>query len=85
MIAAAYPKPEQKSCGPDLPAHDCDMLYGVAMIARWLGLTRSQVKPFIEDGTIPTFRPPGRAVRCALKSRLNATFRDWSNRRSSYE
>jgi len=75
-ISAAAPP-----AAPSLPADDCDLLYGVATIARWLGMTRAQAKPLIEADLIPTFRPPGRTVRCALKSALNASFRDWAKRR----
>lgn len=66
----------EKSCA--LPASDCELLYGSRMIARWLGLTYGQAKPLIENDTIPTFKIPGHTVRCALKSALNARFREWS-------
>jgi hypothetical protein len=65
---------------PSLPAADAELLYGVAMIGRWLGLSEGQVKALIDDGTIPTFRMPGRATRCAIKSELNATVREYANR-----
>lgn len=78
---SANAEPTKKNCGPDLPAVDCDLLYGIAAIARWMGMTRSKVKPLIEGELIPTFRPPGRSVRCALKTRLNAAFNEWANRR----
>jgi hypothetical protein len=71
---------EKKSCEPALPAADCDVLYGVGTIARWLGMTRGQAKPLIDDGTIPTFRPPGHTARCALKSEINAAFREHADR-----
>jgi len=38
------------------------------------------VKALIDDGTIPTFRLPGRSVRCAIKSELNATIREYARR-----
>jgi hypothetical protein len=65
---------------PNLPAIDAELLYGVAMIGRWLGLSQGQAKALIDDGTIPTFRMPGRSVRCAIKSELNATVREYARR-----
>ena len=65
---------------PTLPAIDAELLYGTAMIARWLALTDGQVTPLINDGTIPTFRMPGKSVRCAIKSELNETFRNYAKR-----
>lgn len=59
---------------PGLPAGDCDVLYGVAAIGRWLGMTRAQVKPLIDRGIIPSFKLPGLAVRCALKSAIHQAF-----------
>jgi len=65
---------------PALPAIDAELLYGVAMIGRWLGLSEGQAKALVDDGSIPTFRMPGRSARCALKSELNETFREYANR-----
>ena len=65
---------------PGLPAIDAELLYGTAMIGRWLGLSEGQAKALIEDGSIPTFRMPGRSVRCAIKSELNETFRAYATR-----
>jgi len=65
---------------PALPAIDAELLYGVAMIGRWLGLSEGQAKTLVDDGIIPTFRLPGRSVRCAIKSELNETFREYSSR-----
>jgi hypothetical protein len=65
---------------PALPAIDAELLYGVAMIGRWLGLSEGQASELVKDGSIPTFRMPGRSVRCAIKSELNETFRDYANR-----
>lgn len=66
-----------------LPAPDCDLLYGVRAIARWHGLTYEQCRPLIDEGIIPTFRPPGKTVRCALKSALNETWQKYSKGRNS--
>jgi hypothetical protein len=68
-----------------LPAIDAELLYGTAMIGRWLGLTEGQARALIDDGTIPTFRMPGRSARCAIKSELNETFRDYANRPGARE
>jgi hypothetical protein len=65
---------------PSLPADDAELLYGTAMIGRWLGLSEGQARALIDDGTLPTFRMPGRSVRCALKSELNATVREYARR-----
>jgi hypothetical protein len=70
----------EKNCALMLPADDCDLLYGVAMIARWLGLSLGQAKPLIDDGTIPTFKPPGHTNRCALKSIINDTARRYAEK-----
>jgi hypothetical protein len=68
-----------KKCSPsDLPAPEAELLYGIKMIGRWLGLSRGQAKALIDDGTLPTFRPPGRTIRCACKSQLNEVFRQWA-------
>jgi hypothetical protein len=71
----------KKDAPSELPAAECELLYGVAMIGRWMGMRRAQAKGLIDDGTLPTFHPPGRAARCALKSELNAVFQEWSRRR----
>jgi hypothetical protein len=64
----------------DLSAVDCEALFGIAMIARWLGLSVGAARGLIDSGLLPTFRAPGRSVRCALKAELNAAFREWSKR-----
>jgi hypothetical protein len=63
-----------------LPAADCDVLYGTAAIAQWMGMTIGQAKPLIDAAIIPTFKPPGRAARCALKTEINAAFRAYARR-----
>jgi hypothetical protein len=63
-----------------LPAIDCDVLFGISAIARWMGVTVGQAKSLVDDELIPTFSPPGRTARCALKSELNETFREYANR-----
>jgi hypothetical protein len=65
---------------PALSATDCDVLYGVAAIARWMGITYGQAKALIDDEIIPTFTPPGRTARCALKSAINETFAEYARR-----
>ena len=70
-----------KKSPSELPDPGCELLYGVRAIARWMGLTRGQARRFIDTGMLPTFRPPGRSVRCAVKSQLNEVFREWSKRR----
>ena len=65
---------------PGLPAIDAELLYGRAMIARWLALTDGQATPLINDGTIPTFRMPGKSVRCALKSAINRAMQEYAAR-----
>jgi len=71
------------SASPAVPAssHACDIIIGGKAIAQWLGLTYEQVRPLIDDRTIPTFKLPGHTKRCALKSTLNETFRQYANRR----
>jgi hypothetical protein len=71
---------KKKGQPTELPALECDLLYGVAMIAAWLGVSRGVARHLIEDGTLPTFHPPRRSVRCALKAELNAAFQQWSKR-----
>jgi hypothetical protein len=68
-----------------LSSSDAELLYGVAMIGRWLGLSEGQARALIDDGTIPTFRMPSRSARCALKSELNETFRDYASRPGARE
>ena len=48
-----------KKSPAELPAGESELLYGMEAIARWLGMTRAQVKPLIDAGVLPTFRPPG--------------------------
>ena len=52
-----------------------DLLYGVAAIASFLGLTRHQAQHRIDAGDIPTFRMGGkdRGTICARRTSL----RDW--------
>jgi hypothetical protein len=65
----------------ELSAVDCEALFGIAMIASWLGLSVGAARGLIDSGLLPTFRPPGRTTRCACKSELNRTFLEWSGRR----
>ncbi|SHM06788.1 hypothetical protein SAMN05444159_7585 [Bradyrhizobium lablabi] len=65
---------------PALPAIDCDVLFGLGAIARWLGITVGQAKALVDDGTVPTFKPPGRSARCALKSAINEAFAEYARR-----
>jgi hypothetical protein len=71
----------KKSPSELLPAPEAELLYGVARIAAWLGLSRAQARRLIDDGTLPTFRPPGRSIRCACKSQLNEVVQAWSRNR----
>jgi hypothetical protein len=48
-----------KKSPAELPAGVSELLYGMEAIARWLGITRGQVKPLIDAGVLPTFWPPG--------------------------
>lgn len=76
--------PPQAACHakPSLPSSsDCDVIFGTKAIAHWLGLTYEQVRPLIDDKTVPTFKLPGHTKRCALKSALNEAFRKYANRR----
>jgi hypothetical protein len=65
---------------PALPAIDCDVLFGIAAIARWMGVTAGQAKALVDDETIPSFKPPSRTARCALKSAINETFAEYARR-----
>ena len=67
-------EPVSPPLAPALPAPDCDVLYGLSAIATWLGMSVQQCRPLVADGLIPTFRPPGRTTRCALKSAIHATW-----------
>jgi hypothetical protein len=60
------------------------IIIGGKAIGRWLGLTYEQVRPLIDDQTIPTFKLPGHTKRCALKSILYETFAKYAQR-FSYE
>jgi hypothetical protein len=62
----------------DLSAADCNVLYGTKAISKWLGMSIQQCRPLIDDGTIPTFKPPGRSIRCALKSAVNAAWEKYA-------
>jgi hypothetical protein len=64
----------------DDPAIDCNVLVGVSAIARWMGMTYGQAKQLIDAEIIPTFKPPGRSSRCALKSAINEAFADYARR-----
>jgi hypothetical protein len=50
------------------------LLYGAAAIAGWMCMTYGHVKPLIDAEIIPTFKPPGRTVRYALKARSKKHF-----------
>jgi hypothetical protein len=63
-----------------LPAIDCPVLIGAAAIAAWLGIRPGRCRGMIEDGSLPTFRLPGRAVRCALKSSIITAFEEHERR-----
>jgi hypothetical protein len=65
---------------PASPAIDCNVLFGISAIARWMGLTHGQVKQLIDAEIIPTFKPPGRSSRCALKSAINEAFSEYARR-----
>jgi ascorbate-specific PTS system EIIC-type component UlaA len=62
------------------PAIDCNVLFGIGAIARWMGLTSGRVKQLIDAEIIPTFKPPGRSSRCALKSAINEAFAEYAGR-----
>ena len=47
-------------------------------IARWLGMTRGQVKPLIDAGVLPTFRPPGPDNLMRQQKPLNEVVQAWS-------
>jgi hypothetical protein len=76
MDAAKKQKPPA-----ELPADGCELLFGMQMIANWMGVSRGQAKVLVDTGLVPTFRPPGRTTRCALKAELNRTFQEWGKRR----
>ena len=65
---------------PILPAIDCPVLIGVDQIAAWLGISRGRCRGLVDDGAIPTFRLPGRFVRCALKSAIGAAMVEYASR-----
>lgn len=50
----------------------CDLLYGAARIAEYLGVKRSVVYHLVETDRLPSFKVG--AVVCARRSRLNAAF-----------
>jgi hypothetical protein len=50
-----------------LPAADCDLLTGRDQIAAWFGLTDGQCSARINDGSIVTFRLPGKSTIYASK------------------
>lgn len=54
--------------------NSADLLYGVAAIATFLGLTRPQAQHRIDAGDIPTFRMGGRSrgTICARRSSLRS-------------
>jgi hypothetical protein len=68
------------AAAPILPADDCNVLVGISAIARWLGVTAGQAKSLVDDGTVPSFKPPGRTARCALKSAINAAMAEYARR-----
>lgn len=51
-----------------------DLLYGVAAIAAFLGLSRHQAQHRIDDGALPTFRLGGKkgGTICARRTTLRA-------------
>jgi hypothetical protein len=65
---------------PILPADDCPVLIGIDVIAAWIGISRGRCRGLVDDGAIPTFRLPGRSVRCALKSAIGAVMEEYSRR-----
>jgi len=65
---------------PNLPADDCPVLIGVEQIAAWLNISRGRTRGMIADGSLPTWRWPGRSVRCALKSAIGAAVQEHANR-----
>jgi excisionase family DNA binding protein len=65
---------------PNLPAPDCPVLIGVEQIAAWLNISRGRTRGMIADGSLPTWRWPGRSVRCALKSAIGAAVQEHANR-----
>jgi excisionase family DNA binding protein len=65
---------------PSLPAADCPVLIGVDQIAAWLGISRGRARGMIADGSLPTWRWPGRSVRCALKGAIGAVMEEYSRR-----
>jgi hypothetical protein len=74
-ISAAAPLVE-----PALPAIDCPVLIGLDSIAAWLGISRGRCRGLVDDGAVPTFRLPGRSVRCALKSDVAAKMQEYARR-----
>jgi hypothetical protein len=64
-----------------LPAEDCDLLTGIEQIARWFGLSAGQCNSRIRDGSIVTFKLPGRSTLYALKSE---NMRCWSAAAEAY-
>jgi hypothetical protein len=74
-IGAAAPAAE-----PALSAPDCPVLIGLDCIAAWLGISRGRCRGLVDDGTIPTFRLPGRCTTCALKSAIGAVMEEYSRR-----
>jgi hypothetical protein len=64
-------------------SQDCNIIIGVKAIAQWIGLTYEQARPLVADRTIPTFKMPRHAKRCALKSELNQTFAKYAQGRPS--
>lgn len=91
LPAARHAEPElteplvllRSASTPPASSSDCDIIIGGRAIANWLGLTYEQIRPLIDDKTIPTFKLPGHTKRCALKSTLNETFRQYANRHSN--
>jgi excisionase family DNA binding protein len=65
---------------PNLPAADCPVLIGVEQIAAWLNISRGRTRGMIADGSLPTWRWPGRSVRCALKAAIGAAVQEYANR-----
>jgi hypothetical protein len=68
---------------PALPAADCPVLIGPDAIAAWLGISRGRCRGMIADASLPTFRLPGRSVRCALKSAIAEAFEEYARREAA--
>jgi hypothetical protein len=71
---------------PALPAPDCPVLIGLDAIAAWLGISRGRCRGLVADGTIPTFRLPGRSTtRVALKVAIGAAMLEYAKQPGAFE